>query len=684
MSPRIDSLGTAPSRFGRRSASGGIAFADAVQRARTAPPAAALPIRAETATLITAAARYDQTAAPDRKASGANWDAVRTALADELRATVKDKTDGSGKLNLKPEDQARLQLINGWAAGTDRLAQASREALTDIDTEMRREQLGKTIDQIEGTLKKVRSTVDDHSLLHEGWDFVTGGGAGDDFENFLQGRLDKLNDLRRKDKTTPMSQQAYSVEIKAALGDYDSEFQRYAEDFQDSEETWNTIDEVGRVVVATTVGLAATAISMNPAIGFGAGMAVGAAIGTGAAFAAYEGIDAAGDIRSTLNGKDMYGDGHSSLIGLGIDALGGGGDGFGVSGDHLKSTLKDTTIDAVSSVATGGATAGGIKISTAIGTRLTSSSLPVLLQQGIASGTGGTFGQVINGTGQITSEATRLAFDDKLFTAEGGDQVLQALAREGINLGVAPVAGFFAGTIPIHRVIPAVAAADDAVPAATSAAGRTAAGTVDDLASGGLADDLASGGLADDIATAGTGTGATRATAAATMADDLVTAGSSATSTAATGTTAAAGTADDVVSTTTSGAATGTSGTGRTGSGSPAPAGQRLSIPGLTAQFGNDLAVNLGGAELTALATEGRHMNKGEIIAASLGAVPGTAMNIAMRPRVPDAAVLRQSTAPGLPRTTDPSVPLTLREPLADPDAPTVPAGVRSGAPGQA
>ncbi|WP_225770885.1 helix-turn-helix domain-containing protein [Inquilinus sp. Marseille-Q2685] len=696
MPPRIDRYGGVFSpEIGIATRPRQTDFASAVQRVRATLPG--LPLRDATVSLIGTAARYDLVQEPDKEMSRYNWDEVRRALADELRETVKGKTDDSGKLNLKPEDQAKLQLVNAWAAGTDRLAQASREALTDVDTEMRHEQLGRTIDQIEDTLAKVRSTVSDHSLLHKGWDFVTGGGAGDDFEGFLQGRLDALNELRRKDEASPMSQQAYAAEMKAAMGDFESEFQRHADDFQDSEETWNTIDEVSRVVVATTVGIAATAISMNPALGFAAGASIGfavgtsvgatmgAVIGTGATFLTYEAIDGASDLGATLDGKDMYADSHSSLLGLGIDAFGGGGDGMGVSGDHIKATLKDTSIDAISSISTGGATATGTKISEALAGRFTQKAVtgevirqPTLWQRGLSTSAGGMGGQVINGSGQIASDATRLAFDNKLFTAEGGDLLLKSLAREGINLGTAAISGFGAGMIPIHKAVPAVAAADDAVPAATT---RTAAGTADDLVDD-AADDLA--GLADDATTAGTGT--------ATMVDDVVTASANATSdaaatstTAATGTgssatTSAAGTADDAAAGSTE-ATAGTSRGGSSGTGAPAPSVQRLSVPGLVAQLGNDLTTNLGGAELTARITEHRSMNTGEMVAAALGAVPGTAMNLAVRPKMPEAPSVRQGTMPASALATDPRSSLTLRDPLADPGATAAP---RPGTTGEA
>ncbi len=111
--------------------------------------------------------------------------------------------------------------------------------------------------------------------------------------------------------------------MNAVLGNFDQEFQDHAKAMEDSDETWNTIGEVGRVVAATTVGIVATAATGgNVVAGFAAG------------FGTYELIDAAGDISAVAQGEDMYADGHSSIIGFGMDAAGwdgAKGDGAGAS-----------------------------------------------------------------------------------------------------------------------------------------------------------------------------------------------------------------------------------------------------------------------------------------------------------------------------------------------------------------
>jgi hypothetical protein len=477
------------------------------------------PVSTQTEGVIDTALAYDRAHGPASADSQRNWDAVQSAIAGELRQTVHLGTDG--KLDLTADQQAKLQALNSWAVGTDRLSLETQQALTQVDGEVqqqsRTQALDQTITAIQGNLDQVKHKLDDQGFVRKGWGWITPGkSAGEEFRDFLQDKLDDVKELKANDSGLPEAQ--YQQKVTAVLGNFDAEFKDHAEDMEGSDKTWDTIGEVGRVVAATTVGIITTAATGgNVVAGFAAG------------FGTYQLIDTVGDVSAVVQGKDMYADGHTSLLGFGMDAAGWDGDkgdGLGVTWDHAKATLKDTAIDAVSSISTAGATSAGMKVSAAVGTRLTGTALPALGSRVVATSAAGTVGQVVNGTGQLATEATRLAFDDKLFTAEGGQHMLDSAKTQGIYLATAPVTGAVSGAIPIQRVVS---------PAAT---------------------------------------GTTQATADVT----------------------------------------------------------RLSRLGLTAQFGNDVGSNLGGAELVAQLTEGRHMNRDEAISAVMGALPGTAQNVAMHP----------------------------------------------------
>ncbi|MGK9170773.1 hypothetical protein KXR53_31040 [Inquilinus limosus] len=549
------------------------------------------PVSAQTEGVIDTALAYDREHGANAPDSQRNWDAVQSAIAGELRQTVQ--LDANGQLQLTADQQAKLQALNSWAVGTDRLSLETQQALAQVDGEVQQQSRDTALDQmissVEANLEQVNEKLDDQSFVRKGWGWITPGeSAGEEFRGFLEDKRDALTELQEESDGLPQAQ--YEQRVNAILGNFEAEFQEHADAMAESDETWNTIGEVGRVVAATTVGIVTTAATGgNVVAGFAAG------------FGTYELIDAAGDISAVVQGEDMYADGHSSLIGFGMDAAnldGDKGDGWGVSGDHAMAALKDTAIDGLSSITTAGATTAGMRVSTAVGTRLSATALPNLAQRSVATAAGATTGQVVNGAGQIASDATRLAFDGKLLTDEGGQQLLNSAKTQGIYLATAPVTGAVAGAIPVQRLIsPAANAADDAVNATDDVvnAADDAVNAADDVVN--AADDAVN--AADDAANAADD-GVNAADDAANASDD------------------AANAADDAAN--------------ASDGGSPAAQPTRLSRLGLTAQFGNDLVSNFGGAELVAQLTEGRHMNRNEAISAAMGAIPGTVQNVAMHP----------------------------------------------------
>ena len=570
------------------------------------------PVSAQTEGVIDTALAYDRKNGANAPDSQRNWDAVQSAIAGELRQTVQ--LDANGQLQLTADQQAKLQALNSWAVGTDQLSLETQQALTQVDGEVQQKSRTTTLDQsiaaVQGDLDKVNHKLDDQSFVRKGWGWITPGkSSGEEFRDFLQGKLDDLKGLKANDTGLPQDQ--YEQKVNAVLGNFDEEFQDHAKAMEDSDKTWNTIGEVGRVVAATTVGIVTTAATGgNVVAGFAAG------------FGTYELIDAAGDISAVAQGKDMYADGHSSIIGFGMDAAGldgDKGDGLGVSWDHTKATLKDTAIDAVSSISTAGATTAGMKVSAAVGTRLGATALPNLGARVVATSAGGTVGQVVNGTGQLASDATRLAFDNKLFTAEGGQQMLTSAKTQGIYLATAPVTGAVSGAIPIQRVVNAASTGTTQATqqTATQVTQQGASQTVQQTAT--QATQQGASQTVQQTATQATQQGASQTVQqTATQATQQ-------------------GTSQTVQQTAAQATQQGTGQAAQQGTVQAAASTgdvTRLSGLGVTAQFGNDVVSNLGGAELVAQLTQGRHMNRDEAISSVMGAVPGTAQNLAMHPQM--------------------------------------------------
>ncbi len=483
------------------------------------------------------------------------------------------------------------------------------------------------IADLNGQLDQEEKRIDDRGVIRDGFDWVGErfGDSRSEVRDQLKSTLGQLQDLERRKGS--LSDADYHSELRTLMGDFYWKNQQLVLEEQEADERWQTAGEIGRMVVATTVGIVTTAATGgNVAAGFGA------------AFATYELIDAAGDIKDKVEGKDMYADGHSSIIGFTIDAIQGN-----TTGDRALDTLKDTAFDAASSVTVAGATSVGMRASTLAATRL-GANASTLWGRGLATAAGATAGQGVNGGGQLVMQAGQLQLDGNLFTAEGGSQMLKSTKQQMVYLGTAPVSGFVAGVIPIHRIAPSASsgpkgagtstgtpssptgsspAATTGTSGTTAATGTGAATTEANAASTGTS--AASTGTGTTSAgTTGTGTGNTGSNTASAATNTGAASSSSNTATGGTNTGPNAPSSSG-------GSSTG-SNTGGTGTATPGSPTTRLSAIGLTGQFANDAVVNFGSAELAALWAEGRHMNDSDVIAAAFGTLPGTAMNLAVRP----------------------------------------------------
>lgn len=114
------------------------------------------PVSANTERLIDDAARFDREhPGANSTTSDENWNRVKNAIADELRAA------GNGRAQPEQGAQETVGKISDWAIGTDRLRQASEAALQQVTSEWRAQgvtgdTLGK-IDDAYGNLKDAQA-----------------------------------------------------------------------------------------------------------------------------------------------------------------------------------------------------------------------------------------------------------------------------------------------------------------------------------------------------------------------------------------------------------------------------------------------------------------------------------------------------------------------------------------------
>jgi hypothetical protein len=416
-------------------------------------PGGPAPVSDATRSLIDAAILYDTQAGADPKKSQENWDRVRTAIAGEIRVllpdtqpTESDQTAASGEEEPLPAELVnKVYSLSVWVSGNDTLKRETNKAIAEIDAELvrgaREQFLDDTIAKVKLALDGVEDKNADENPIRQLWDGVTGGGAGEDFEGFLRGKLEKLQALDDRDET--LTNEQYAQEVKNIMGDFEVQFTKHLKSIEESDETWHTVGEVGRVVAATTVGILATAASGG-----------NAAVGFGAALLTYEVIDAGNDAWAAHRGQDAYADGHASLFtGLADQVFGNG-----VTKEQWDVLWKDTVIDGISSVTVGGATWGGMKMASLTGAKFLPANFvkahPVWSRVA-ATTAGGTTAQVGNSIGAVGSDAARLQFEGKLTGGAVWDSTKAQLPYAATAIPAAAIAGW----IPIYRALPAGATA---------------------------------------------------------------------------------------------------------------------------------------------------------------------------------------------------------------------------------
>ncbi|MGJ7603941.1 hypothetical protein ACSFA7_06335 [Variovorax sp. LT1R20] len=362
----------------------------------------------------------------------------------------------------------------------------------------------------------------------------------EDAQKYTKEQLDRAKQLKNDLASGKISASEYARQQNEFMDGYGLKSLQVAEDLQDSNETWSVVDDAVRMTVSAAAGIAAT-------IATGGNVAVGFAVGVGV----NQLWDTAGDVVAAAKGRDIYADGHSSLLTLGYKWSEGE-----ASWDDVKFTLKDEAFDIASSAVTATGVGAGIRTSIALTSRIAAKegidlTTGATLRIGGRAAVGtraGLVSQAVDGTGRVGAETMRVGLDGKLGTEEGNKRISGTAVSSLMGVATAPLTGAISGAVPLK---------------VTLASGKSLPGV------------------------------------------------------------------------------------------------------GIGAQFLNDGVSSLGTGELIAQANEGRHMNTGEIIAASLQAIPGTLNNVALHPYMAQKAIKAKAAQ----EARDAQKP----EPPAGPTLPVVP-----------
>ncbi|WP_054312693.1 LysM peptidoglycan-binding domain-containing protein [Mesorhizobium sp. 1M-11] len=328
---------------------------------------------------------------------------------------------------------------------------------------------GQEIADLQQQLDQINDGIDNHSWLRDLWGEAFGDDAYDARAQ-VQARLDDAKRLQGRLERDEIDATAFAAEFDQFLITTNPMRIRLAEEVEEADETWATIEAVGRDASAMFTAAVVTISTGNIVAGASAGALV------------YEAWDTANDVDGLRNGRDINEDGHSSLLGLGMQWLLGGSSPLGeetaaslralggydeslaevrVSWDTVKTTLLDEGLDLGASGVTGLSTGAGMATARALTAKVgietattgaTKFNAKNLAQMGTVNATAATASQAIDGVGRFVIEFSRVGFEGKLGTAEGDEALRQAAKGALLGIASAPATGFVSGVIPFQSL----------------------------------------------------------------------------------------------------------------------------------------------------------------------------------------------------------------------------------------
>ncbi len=298
---------------------------------------------------------------------------------------------------------------------------------------------------------RIQKDIDNHTFLRDGWAGMFGD-TSYDAKDYTRSQVSSAQALDDGLDSGRLSVSEFAAQSDTLIDGYTLQSLRYDQKLQDSNEIWSAVDEVVRGTTMAVAGIVATAATGgNLAAGIAASMVVA------------EVWDGANDLAALSEGRDMYADGHSSMLGFGVKTA---GDGW--SWQDAKATLKDEVIDLATSAANAGGAAAGMKVSASLVARAGGRQALGLGQRAVIGARSGLRSQLVTGTGTVGVDTLSVAMDGQLGTTQGNARIGNSIVNAGVGALTAPLTGGISGALPLKMALPG---AGTAVQFANDAAG---------------------------------------------------------------------------------------------------------------------------------------------------------------------------------------------------------------------
>lgn len=358
-----------------------------------------------------------------------------------------------------PQLQAKLDEL-GQTTGTtsvraaeyrmeqrDKLLSSSHEGLQlKAALSMKYDTQSKLLQVSDGDIARVQKDLDgiDKTVEGQTWLRDVFSDTAEDSQAYTKDQLAKAKQLRDDLQSGKITLTEYTRKQDELMDTYGMKSIDMAGELRDSNETWAVVDDAVRMTVSAAAGIAATIAS-------GGNIAVGIAVGVGV----NQLWDTSNDIYAASNGRDIYADGHSSLLTLGGRAI---GDRENITGEQVLFTLKDDAVDTAHAVVSATGVSAGIRTSAALTAR-TAAKQGLTLGPGTTLNIGsrawvgaraGVVAQGVDGAGRVGVETLHVGLDGQLGTEEGAQRIKGSMTNAVAGLVTAPVTGGVAAAIPLN------------------------------------------------------------------------------------------------------------------------------------------------------------------------------------------------------------------------------------------
>jgi hypothetical protein len=317
----------------------------------------------------------------------------------------------------------------------------------------------------------VKKSQEGHTWLRDIFD-----DSADEAADYTKKQLDGVKKLKEQLASGEISLTKYAEEENKLMDEYGLKAVDIAQEQRENDEYWSVVDEAARMGVSTLAGIGATILSGgNVAVGFGVGLAVN------------ELWDTTGDAVAAAQGRNIYADGHSSLLTLGYKVRNGD-----ATWDDVKFTLKDEAVDIASAALTPTGVGAGMRTTAALGAKLAAKEsaqfgsrtaftigerAAMVGNRAVIGARAGVTSQAVDGAGRVGIETMHVGLDGQLFTKEGGKRISSTFVSSAMGLATAPLTGGLSAAMPLPNSLAGAAAKTRFVAAVGAQFGNDLAGS---------------------------------------------------------------------------------------------------------------------------------------------------------------------------------------------------------------